>query len=170
MDATFIARFWERVDRNGEPPEHCPELGPCWLWTHRRHDFGYGMIRCRALSKRHLYAHRVSWELAHGPPGALFVLHRCDNPQCVRPSHLFLGDQGDNVRDCVSKGRSGDARNFGAANGRTVLSATDVARIREAHAGGASYRRLAREFGVTFAHIGRIVRRQQRTHHSDSDV
>jgi hypothetical protein len=78
--------------------------GPgCWIWRGYRNAFGYGRVWFRY---RRAYPHRVAWELQHGPiPEGLSVLHRCDNPACVRPSHLRLGTQADNIRDCVAKGR-----------------------------------------------------------------
>lgn len=71
----------------------------CWLWTGRRDKNGYGKVGA-ALS------HRVFWELHNGHiPDGLYVLHHCDNPPCIRPTHLFLGTQADNVRDMAAKGR-----------------------------------------------------------------
>lgn len=74
--------------------------GACWIWTGPTNNHGYG----RFGGSR--YAHRVSYQLAHGPiPPGMVVLHRCDNPPCVNPDHLSLGTQRDNVRDMVTKGR-----------------------------------------------------------------
>lgn len=76
----------------------------CWLWLGTRNRrSGYGRFR---LNGRLLAAHRVAWEFEFDPiPDGMNVLHRCDNPPCVRPSHLFLGTQQDNVDDMVAKGR-----------------------------------------------------------------
>lgn len=102
-------RFWQKVDKAGPVPEHCPELGPCWIWTGARLPAGYGRIaNSEPAGPRVLNAHRVSWEMAHGSiPDGSHVLHRCDVPRCVRPDHLFLGDQAANVADMVAKGRHG---------------------------------------------------------------
>ena len=91
----FARRFWEKV-RMGDG---------CWNWTGCLDSKGYGQLTdCRTGKKKHSLAHRVAWELMHGPiPPGLRVLHSCDNPPCVR--HLFLGTQSDNIRDCVNKGR-----------------------------------------------------------------
>jgi hypothetical protein len=87
------ARFWARVDKSGE----------CWLWTGPRDKDGYGKANVR---RRALRAHRVSWTMANGAiPEGLIVCHRCDTPACVRPDHLWLGTQLDNVRDMTAKGR-----------------------------------------------------------------
>lgn len=81
----------------------------CWIWNGTIDADGYGRckVNCEAA-----YAHRASWVFVNGPiPDGLVVCHRCDNPPCVRPSHLFLGTQRDNITDAVSKGRMcrGDA-------------------------------------------------------------
>ena len=95
---TLAARFWSKVDRD--------ETG-CWTWLGAKTALKYGQIE---LDGRSIYAHRVSWELANGPiPSGLQVLHRCDNPPCVRPDHLFLGTQRDNITDMANKGRASHA-------------------------------------------------------------
>jgi hypothetical protein len=101
----LVAKFWEKVDRRG-PNE-------CWLWTGNTNKTGYGR-HYRNKTEFHS-AHRFSYELHHGPieghvPGdperEICVLHRCDTPRCVNPSHLFLGSDKDNIRDCIAKGRT----------------------------------------------------------------
>lgn len=89
-------RFWEKVHKTES----------CWLWTASVKDgFPYGQIG-HPGTRTPRRAHRVSWELHNGPiPAGLFVLHKCDNPRCVRPDHLFLGTQSDNLKDAYSKGR-----------------------------------------------------------------
>jgi hypothetical protein len=85
--ATFEHRFWSRVDRSAG----------CWEWQGARNGAGYGVV---SRDGRDHGAHRVAWELTHGPiPDGLFALHHCDNPPCVRPEHLYLGTAGDNLRD-----------------------------------------------------------------------
>lgn len=78
--------------------------GKCWCWKGQTDRKGYGRI-WRDGKRRQ--AHRVSYELIFGPiPDGMQVCHKCDNPPCVRPSHLFLGTQSDNMKDCTNKGRN----------------------------------------------------------------
>jgi hypothetical protein len=97
-------RFWSKVNKDG--PIH-PLLGTaCWVWTRARTGFGYGKIGRGLRERRTIDAHRLSWEIHHGPvPPGLHVLHKCDNPPCVRPEHLFTGTRSDNMSDAESKGR-----------------------------------------------------------------
>jgi hypothetical protein len=94
---TATERFWPKVEKI---PFH-----ECWEWTAARKQgsFEYGFF---FDGQRQVLAHRFSWTLAHGPiADGLNVLHRCDNPSCVRSDHLFLGTTVDNVADKIAKGR-----------------------------------------------------------------
>lgn len=92
---TLEARFWEKVKTDGA----------CWLWQGTRGgSLGYGMFR--GPSRKPEFAHRVAWQITHGPiPEGLMVLHRCDVPPCVRPAHLYLGTATDNSRDMTESMR-----------------------------------------------------------------
>lgn len=99
-DRQIFRSVQEVFDRFVSPE---PNTG-CWLWTGYYSYNGYGRVR---QNHRKTPAHRMVWELAHGPvPAGMFVLHRCDTRPCVNPDHLFLGTAQDNVNDMVSKGRS----------------------------------------------------------------
>ena len=100
-----IERFWSHVDKNGPIPAHQPELGPCWVWTAAHLKAGYGHFKVESYHQ--VLAHRFSYELVNGViPARLLVLHRCDNPPCVRPDHLIVGTARDNGHDMSVKGRS----------------------------------------------------------------
>lgn len=100
-----IARFNRKVERS--------EQG-CWLWVGALRPNGYGNF---FLGNKTTCAHRAAWTLANGQiPDGLQVLHRCDVPNCVNPSHLFLGTQKDNMQDMIAKGRQGSHARHGEAN------------------------------------------------------
>lgn len=94
--------------RHGDPVERfmsrvAVDPDGCWLWTGLADQHGYGRIHFEGRVTR---AHRVSWMIHEGPiPEGQKVLHRCDTPACVRPDHLFLGTQADNMADMNAKGR-----------------------------------------------------------------
>ncbi len=158
MDRKSLQRFDEKVDRAGPVPEHRPELGACWLWTASTRE-GYGQF---SLRRKTLSAHRVAWEHERGdvPPGML-VLHRCDNPRCVRADHLFVGTDADNARDRDTKGRGVMPDNSGEANGHARLDKDQVAEVRRRSADGERQRLIARRFGISRRHVNSIVNRER---------
>lgn len=90
-DPCTACAFWTKVEKR--------DVSACWPWKGSVMGEGYGRYR-------QAYTHRLAWMLANGPiPAGLFVLHKCDNPPCCNPDHLFLGTQADNVRDRDAKGR-----------------------------------------------------------------
>lgn len=137
-------RFWPKVNKTAS----------CWLWTGGLTLGGYGVLGRGGRSSGTLNAHRVSWELHHGPiPDGLEVLHNCpggDNRACVNPDHLFLGTQAENAADMARKGRS-----------TATLTHEQVRAIRRRHAAGeATLGDMARECGLSHQSISFIVHRR----------
>lgn len=132
----------------------------CWLWIGSiAKQSGYGCHGSSGLSEK---AHRASWQLYRGPiPKGLFVLHKCDNRPCVRPSHLFLGTQADNMADMAKKGRMD---NHGERNPRNILSAVTVIRIYKNAHNGACLTDMARKYGVAEQTIAAIKHGQNWSH------
>jgi hypothetical protein len=125
----WLEQFWARVDKS-------PGEDACWIWRGARTTANYGLLMVNRMAIR---AHRLSFLLEHGAiPRDRYCCHRCDNPACVRPSHLFLGSAADNARDMVSKSR----------NARRKLTADRVQELRVRHAAGESLRSLADGLGV----------------------
>lgn len=124
----------------------------CWTWLRSAKRSGHATM---TVSRRTVLAYRVAFEVWVGPiPAGSWVLHRCDNPRCIRPDHLELGDQAKNMADCALRGRT--AR--GERNGQSKLTVDDAGKIRQLHSGGWTRDRLARLFGVSPSSIGRIVK------------
>lgn len=98
---SFSCRFWSKADKSGPPH---PQLGtPCWLWTAGRSAGGYGHF-ARHMTGLPAFAHRISWEITHGPTD-LHVLHRCHTPACINPTHLYAGTQSENLKESGRAGR-----------------------------------------------------------------
>lgn len=121
--------FWAKVNKNGRQMPGHEAIGNCWEWTACQLPHGYGQLS--KDGKKGLRAHRVAWEDANGPiPDGMNVLHRCDNPPCVRPSHLFLGTQKDNMHDASVKSRIRVPAFKGEKNPASKLTPEKVAAIR----------------------------------------
>lgn len=178
MKKKDIDRFWSYIDKSGE----------CWIWTGPKVGIGYGKI---CINYKHLRAHRVSWELTHGPiPADLCVLHKCDNPACVRPDHLWLGTYADNNKDMVRKGRSAKGKRNGRvkhpdrypagdqhysrqeperlargeSHGNAKLTEADVRQIRQDSETGITHRQLAARHNVSVYAIYSVIKRKTWAH------
>lgn len=142
-------RFWAKVERRG-PDE-------CWPWLGGKRRHGYGSIISSAPERKGYMAHRLSYLYAHGElPANLDVCHRCDNPACVNPAHLFLGTHADNMADKKAKGRSPGLK--GSAHHQAKLNEERVTAARRVWAaGGISKAAVGRMFGVSPTTIGRAI-------------
>lgn len=148
------SRFWAKVSRVGPIPKHVPGIGACWVWTAAKNHAGYGSWRAEKGNSS--LVHRSSWEFANGRiPSGMFVLHRCDSPSCVRPSHLFLGTHRDNAADRKAKGRCGDHK--GSKNGSAVLLEKDVELVRARILSGDTAQDVAVALGVSRQAISLIA-------------
>lgn len=141
----------QRFDKKWTPE---PNTG-CWLWRTGTSPKGYGVFHSGGKTQR---AHRASWEFANGAiPTGLLVCHRCDNPACVNPAHLFLGSPLDNVRDMDAKGRR--ASRHGDRNTNSKLDPESVLEMRRLRADGWRLGDIAIKFGVCIPQVSLIVRR-----------
>lgn len=144
----FARIGWTEVTRR-------PELGPCWEWNGvRLSRSGYGQVSLQ--SRRTAMAHRTSYVLHVGPiPDGMEVCHRCDNPPCVNPAHLFLGTRRENAADMVAKHR--DLRGSRSPYAKLTFEQADAIRAEYA-AGGISQTEIAERYGVKQAGISRVIR------------
>lgn len=142
-------RFWPKVDKRG-PDE-------CWPWKASVTHQGYGHTN---VNGRTAAAHRVSYELSTGPiPEGLGVLHRCDNPRCVNPAHLFLGTPADNTADMMAKQRTNNPK--GEWHHAAKLTPDAVVAIR---ADNRDVPVIAGQYGVSEGAIWDIKARRTWTH------
>jgi hypothetical protein len=153
-------RFWARVRKDPDG---------CWRWT-ASGVRDYGRI---LYDGKRVLAHRLSWELRHGPiPEGMEVCHNCpngDDPSCVNPDHLFLGTHAENMRDMVAKGRRRKVQ--GIRGEKSPVAKLTDAKASEALAlyrtGGWSHSTLARRYGVSDGAIQQLVQRKTWRHLDD---
>lgn len=135
-------RFWRKVQKTSG----------CWLWTGFCMRSGYGKIRRGGKGQGLLLAHRLSYEMHHGPIGPrMFVMHTCDNPRCVNPDHLKQGTPQDNMLDMISKGRK--VVPIGDGHFSCRLDAKKVRYIRSSNETSVA---LAEKFGVNPSAISNV--------------
>lgn len=143
-------RFWKKVNKRGE--------NECWDWVAGKNQHGYGVFGVNKTMTQS--THRFSYEFHFGkiPKGEGYhgncVLHRCDNPACVNPKHLFLGTQKENMEDMLKKGRipRGEVRY------NAKLTWDNAREIRELHRTGEfSQQEIGKKFGVTSGTISFIL-------------
>lgn len=155
MNDLRTAGFWDKVS----PPD---ESG-CMLWRGETR-YGYGIIRSYIEGKLHRYmAHRISYEMARGEiqPG-MVICHRCDNPPCVNPDHLFSGTQADNLTDMRLKGRA--ASTAGEKSALAKLTNDNVLDIRRLCSIGVKAKEIAAQFGISHWTVYNIKYRTRWSH------
>jgi hypothetical protein len=141
------ARFWSKVDTSSE--------NGCWMWMGARRRKGYGVITDPRSTKQRI-ASRVSYTLTYGEiPSGLCVCHVCDNPTCVRPDHLFLGTNADNIADKVAKQR----QTRGEKHRNTHLTDCQIKEIRLACESGERQASVGRRFGISQSTVSSIFLR-----------
>lgn len=149
-------QFFRHVDKN--------TANGCWFWTGVKNTAGYGGLQ---VNGKRALAHRISYIIHHGaiPEADGFhgnvVCHRCDNPSCVNPEHLFLGSQYANMADRDAKGRR--VAPAGESHGMVQLNERDVLSIRDL-AGRYSQKELAKMFSISNSMVSLIVNRKNWTH------
>lgn len=146
--------FWRHVQKGAG----------CWEWAGTRRPDGYGVFFIAGVGQGR--AHRIAWELTNGPiPEGLYVCHKCDNPPCVRPDHLYIGDQKRNIGDAVARGRTprGKAHHLskidqnGERNRNAKLTAPQVLAIRRLYLSGVSKHDIAPLYGIHPNSVNRLV-------------
>jgi hypothetical protein len=145
-----LERFWSHVDRSHK----------CWTWTAGKSRDGYGQFS--PYNRHTMQAHRFIDIAFNGPhtPEQPHTLHTCDNPACVRPSHLFRGSNQDNVNDCIRKQR----HTIGERNRHARLTADDIRAIRERSEKGGTTRDIANDYGIHINHVRNFIKRKRWTH------
>ena len=151
VDFTTKKRFWKHVDKRGE--------NECWEWKAYCNSLGYGQIMVtHPKSRCAQYVHRVSWIIHNKEiPLGMCVLHKCDNPSCVNPDHLFLGTRADNNHDMINKGRAPDRKGERAPNRK--LTSMEVKEIRRLYIDGIKRKLIARQFNIVEKYVYNIAAR-----------
>jgi hypothetical protein len=166
VGALVEERFWKLVDKSGD----------CWTWKASLTTHGYGQFVLPY--HHHIGAHRFAYELENGPvPAGLVVCHRCDNPPCVNPAHLWVGTQGDNLRDMHGKGRGNTDswplaveasrtadRPHGEKHHNAHMTAEKIRALRKMRQDGATYDAIALEFGIGKSLVAQIITRKTWKH------
>lgn len=132
------------------------KVGACWEWTGSKDRDGYGVL---TIGRKQFRANRVSYSEFKGSPEGMLVCHRCDNPSCINPEHLFLGSARENTQDMINKGRKNIAR--GERHPFTKILPADRPHILAMRKDGASLKAIAAEYGVSFQLISDICNRRR---------
>jgi hypothetical protein len=139
--------FWSKVDKSND----------CWVWTGYCKPNGYGNTTWGSKSK---YAHRVAawlYEIIDDLDSELAVLHKCDNPKCCNPKHLFAGSSADNSRDMTNKNRQ-------ARGNKIRIAKLNEKIVKEIRNSNESQRSLAKKYGVNHTTVGAVINKSSWKH------
>lgn len=144
-------RFADKI-KFGEPDE-------CWEWQNASNKYGYGLFKVKVDVKWVTeFAHRFIYSALYGDIEGLCILHKCDNPRCVNPNHLFAGTQLDNINDRHNKGRSRGGGVRGDSHWNSKLRNDDVLKIKKRLSHGEKFDHIAKHYGVHRSTIYAIKR------------
>ena len=147
MKKDVSERFWEKVDTSGGPDA-------CWEWQRAKDKWGYGHFKFYIDGKFVQLSHRVAYYLANNElPADLCVCHRCDNPACCNPQHLFLGTVAENNLDMLAKGRT----TRGEKNAAASITEDCVRTIRAMFNAGIKRADIAQELGISLYVVKAVV-------------
>ena len=155
MKVPKCAKFsWNRVERHGD--------NDCWPWIGRLNTWGYGA--CQYEGKQ-VNASRAAYLTTHGfIAEGLVVCHRCDNPACCNPAHLFAATQAENILDCKRKGRWRNRSGADHPRPGAKLNPEMVLEARRLYASGVSQSEIGRRWGIHSSVISRAVRGENWSH------
>lgn len=170
---TIEQKFWPKVNKDGPTPIHVPGIGKCWLWTGATDRYGYGNLKSFGKG----LAHRISFEIKNGLiEHGKSICHRCDNPACVNPDHLFIGTHKENMMDAAKKGRmaSGErngtktkpeTRPRGELCSFAKLNEHAVKELRKEYSmGGITMEKIALKHGITTVTAWKVINRKSWAH------
>ena len=158
MNKNTVNRFWDKVEKTET----------CWIWKASKRAKGYGAFVWATETGEVIQgrAHRFAWELSKGPiPKGLFALHKCDNPACVNPDHIFLGTKAENNADMIAKGRHVKSGTHCGKNGKwprgefhhnARLNWGEVHNIRQSRIDGFSFSQIAKKHLITISSAYKI--------------
>jgi hypothetical protein len=152
----YISSEKEIFERHVQPSN----IENCWDWLSYKNPSGYGQTKIGGRNGKHILAHRLSWIVYFGEiPEGMHVCHKCDNPSCVNPNHLFLGTNLDNIKDRMKKGRSvatwkGVPREKHPSCKVTDIQIAEMVNLRKL---GKSIPTIAPMFGITPRHISKLT-------------
>lgn len=152
QSVSLTKRLWDKIEIKSK--------NECWEWQGSTTSFGYGHIGKGGRNGKTIVSHRIVWELNYGEiPKGMKICHKCDNPKCCNPRHLFIGTQADNLKDCRDKGRAKGGSLPGIKNPNAKLTEDQVKEIRELYSRGNVYQReLANKYNITQTQVGLIIR------------
>lgn len=144
-----IERFWRGVDKRGQDE--------CWEWQKCRTKGGYGVMNVR---RKILHCNRIGWTIENGRiPDGMIICHKCDNPSCCNPNHLFVGTDLDNCRDREMKGRGHDRT--GGNHGRATTNEHAVILMRQIYSSGKyTHKKIAEMFKIKHSAVSDIMLRR----------
>jgi DNA-binding transcriptional regulator YiaG len=149
ITAIDAERVWSRIDNSAGPEA-------CWPWIGPDNGSGRGRL---SIGGRMRYAYRVAWEIVNGDiPVGMCACHRCDNPICCNPAHIFVGTQRDNMADAAEKGRTRNRPRFGEDHHFVTVPDDKVVEARRLYAEGLYQREIGERLGVSQTTVSNWLR------------